>query len=94
MHTRIVSLYHEVVEFGISAKDYEVSSFSMYREASRYTVLLEVCRFEMFGPQRYVHSSELGPKLLKMHTSNNTNLKSQAVYSLFAIIQSTFYRLI
>ena len=52
MHTRIVSLYHEVVEFGISAKDYEVSSFSMYREASRYTVLLEVCHFEMFGPQR------------------------------------------
>ena len=28
MHTRIVSLYHEVVEFGISAKDYGVSGFS------------------------------------------------------------------
>ena len=28
MHTRIVSLYHEVVEFGISAKDDGVSGFS------------------------------------------------------------------
>ena len=43
MHTRIVSLYHEVVEFGISAKDYEISGFSMYREASRYTDLLKIC---------------------------------------------------
>ena len=43
MHTRIVSLYHEVVEFGISARDYRVSSFSMYREASRYTVGHLIC---------------------------------------------------